>query len=232
MLNRGTPTLVMEIDRAYQVSCGGKHTAVVDCFGNLWTFGDNFQGQLGVPDWEVHRKPVWVSHVPNCRFVSAGWEHTAAINAQNDLYTFGSNDHGQLGISDESVNIPSKFTPTKVLSNIKTVSSGGNHTIAIDFDGNAYACGSNLEGQCGLPEAKIYRTFTKIESLPPADDVVCNQSSLAVDKAGKVWGFGANVSGELGPNLSEFNKKGAVIPKNPEVIENIQLYLPDRKSVV
>lgn len=224
-VTRGTPSLVMDIDKAYQVACGGKHTAVVDCYGNLWTFGENAQGQLGLAHWESQSKPAWVSQVPNARFVSTGWEHTAVIDAHNNLWTFGSNEHGQLGLQEEHAALPACHVPTLVMSQVKSVACGGAHTIAIDIHGHVFACGNNNEGQCGQPQRQDFRSFIHVAHISsPAEQAACNQSSAVLDAQGKVWAFGANCQGELGPHVSHFDKRGQIVIQAPQPIPDLQLY--------
>ncbi len=62
------------------VSCGGGHTAVLTKEGELWIFGANAEGQLGVKG-NYARSPVRVDAFGNGRVVhvSCGGSKSAAI---------------------------------------------------------------------------------------------------------------------------------------------------------
>lgn len=73
------PKLVDAISKVVYVSCGSKHTAVLNDQGIMFTFGTNTQGQLGEPnrtDKSNHPKAIsellgtTVSNISCGRFVS------------------------------------------------------------------------------------------------------------------------------------------------------------------
>ena len=70
--------------RFVQVSCGSDHTAVLDESGNVFTFGENRNGKIGVPQsvtdiWEAHR----VKYSPSIQFrkVKCGGVFTLLLTA-------------------------------------------------------------------------------------------------------------------------------------------------------
>ena len=77
---KAVPTRVKGIPPAAKVACGGGHTAVVTRSGELWVFGANGEGQLGV-SCNVSRNPVMVEKLGHTRVLSiaCGGSKTAAI---------------------------------------------------------------------------------------------------------------------------------------------------------
>ena len=83
-----------------QVACGGSHTLILNQENDVYAFGNNNSGQLGLAPGVND-----VSHIPKCLFffqekvvtwVSAGSEHSAALTVEGYLYSWGSNAEGQL----------------------------------------------------------------------------------------------------------------------------------------
>ena len=82
-----------------ELSLGTNHSAVIDSNGDLWTWGYNNHGQLGLGNWTIYNEPQQVVH-PNKDFdeevtwtqVSLGEYHSAAIDSNGDLWTWGRND--------------------------------------------------------------------------------------------------------------------------------------------
>uniref|UniRef100_A0ACD5X1T7 Uncharacterized protein n=1 Tax=Avena sativa TaxID=4498 RepID=A0ACD5X1T7_AVESA len=85
------PSVVEEIQFLEEVSCGGYHTCVVTDHGDLYSWGSNENGCLGlgvtgmVLSPEVLRSSLF--KLPVCK-VSCGWKHTAVISGE-DIYTWG-----------------------------------------------------------------------------------------------------------------------------------------------
>ncbi|KAG5273945.1 hypothetical protein AALO_G00157470 [Alosa alosa] len=109
------------------VAAGGWHSACISEGGDLYMWGWNESGQLGLPsrrcreeaeqnketvqsesEQEETVEDVFISiqafpalldipHVSEVSSVSCGSRHTAAVSCQGDLYTWGWGDYGQLG---------------------------------------------------------------------------------------------------------------------------------------
>ncbi|XP_015122961.1 E3 ubiquitin-protein ligase MYCBP2 isoform X2 [Diachasma alloeum] len=82
-----------------QVTCGLHHTVVLLQNGEVWSFGSNLYGQLGVGDLVAHAGPVQVKIPTTATQVVAGSNHTAVLTSRGEVYTFGAYQKGQLGMN-------------------------------------------------------------------------------------------------------------------------------------
>ena len=104
----------------------------------LWTWGQNAQGQLGTNDTTDRSTPVTTfAGGTDWKQVSGGGSHTTAIKTDGTLWIWGWNDFGLLGTNDTT----QRNTPVTTFAggtNWKQVAGGSSHTIAIqsvDFTG-------------------------------------------------------------------------------------------------
>ncbi|KAK9309341.1 hypothetical protein QLX08_000965 [Tetragonisca angustula] len=82
-----------------QVSCGLHHTVVLLQNGEVYTFGSNIYGQLGVGDLVAHGGAVHVKLSGIAIQVAAGSNHTVVLTSKGEVFTFGAYQKGQLGIN-------------------------------------------------------------------------------------------------------------------------------------
>ena len=116
-----------------QVSCGLNHTAAIKTDGSLWVWGLNGNGRLGTNDTNTRTTPVTTfTGGNNWKQVSCGGQdHTAAIKTDGTLWTWGRNNFGQLGNISFNVDRSIPSLTTAGGNNWKSVSAGGNHTVAV-----------------------------------------------------------------------------------------------------
>eukprot|EP00958_Prasinococcus_capsulatus_P002961 scaffold266_cov391-Prasinococcus_capsulatus_cf.AAC.13 len=136
--------------------CGGSHSLLLTDAGEVYSWGSNAFGQLGIPK-ELSREIAVPQLVPaftnedTVASVCAGFAHSMALTNAGMLYAFGDNSQGQLGIiKQNSVQIP---TVVESAERFTAVVCGHSHTIAI-AGGKAYAWGLNEMGQLGLGHIK------------------------------------------------------------------------------
>lgn len=96
-----------------QVSCGLHHTVLLLQNGEVYTFGSNMYGQLGVGDLMAHAGPVQIKLPTIATQVAAGSNHTVILTSKGEVYTFGAYQKGQLGMNwwndqNESTNVSSQ----------------------------------------------------------------------------------------------------------------------------
>eukprot|EP00667_Euglena_gracilis_P011268 EG_transcript_11492 len=129
---------------------GFQHSAYL-AGGELYTFGWNANGQLGINSVESQPYPQLVV-APNGRpvvSVSLGHSHSAFI-AGGELYTFGSNVYGQLGLGGAwEWHRPIRAEYNWSQDVVEEVVCGGYHTFARS-GWQWYVFGSNQDGQLGL----------------------------------------------------------------------------------
>ena len=78
-----------------QVSAGMVHSEALDSSGNVWTFGDNTYGQLGLGSKVLKstNKPTQMFSLKNIKQLATG-HHSAAIDAKGALYFWGTGVFG------------------------------------------------------------------------------------------------------------------------------------------
>lgn len=148
---------------------GGYHTLALNLYGNLFTWGHNRVGQLGLgnntgsiisqedPDGDhINPIPELVSSLKGKVIVdiSSGWGHSAVLDTNNNVYMCGRNTNGQLGINPKncSINVNkhayiSEFKLVESLSGLSVVKvvCGGENTACITKEGRLYIWGDQRE---------------------------------------------------------------------------------------
>lgn len=191
------------------VAAGAYYSLAVGNDGNLYTWGSNVYGQLGIGSTTDAHVPTLVS-LPNgvtgwTKIIGAGAFNSLAVGNDGNLYVWGYYGYNELPLGALSGN---QLTPVKVplpdgVTGWKAVAGGIYYTLAIGNDGNIYSCGYNTNGQLGIgyPHASP-NTFVKA-ILPTGitgwKAVTCGvQHTLAIGNDDNLYTCGNNAYGQLG----------------------------------
>ena len=136
------------------VSAGDCHSIALDAEGNIWTWGNNEYGQLGIAGSDpCSLTPVkvlgldGVGYLEDIVSISAGYWHCLAIDADGTLWTWGKHSAGSLGlgnaITEQDSNTPNPvgvvYNLTKqdfqfgIQKAIKAANSSGDFLEALPF---------------------------------------------------------------------------------------------------
>lgn len=211
-----TPTLIFGGESGWKhVSAGSRHTAAIKTDGSLWTWGYNYNGELGIGDVGTgavtnRSTPVTTMVGGNdWKQVSCGEASTAAIKTNGSLWTWGSNAYGELGLGDNiSRNTPS--TSLNATSDWLKVSAGRLSMSAIKFDGSLWSWGLNFSlGTLGIgADATLIIRNTPVTTILGGNDWKNISLSKdpnpayvsAIKTDGSLWVWGVNSNGQLGIN--------------------------------
>ncbi len=174
------------------VSCGTRHTAIVDTKGRLFACGAGDAGQLGTGTREQHTAPMQVEAVKDPVVQTAcGIFHTLVLTAAGKVIAMGGNNFGQLGTGDKRSSVVP--VAVRVLGEEKVVKvAAGHFSAALTNTGKVYVWGTGVFGEYLEP-----KMLSGIRT-PIMDIDVGSDSGAAVDSAGALYSWGANASGELG----------------------------------
>lgn len=155
--------LVEKNESISNIAAGRDHTLAVSNQGNLYSWGANTYGQLGVNSRDNRYFPVQVKgyngggYLTDVILIGAGAEHSLAVRTDGSVWSWGRNNKGQLGQSTNGVNNTYKDmqTPDRVLKgeydtgnaddryikNVDALSAGENFSVVTTRDRNVYAWG-------------------------------------------------------------------------------------------
>ena len=199
--SRRTPVSILGTKKTFcRISGGQYHTSGIDKNGMVWGWGYNGYGQLGDNTTTSRRTPISIVGVKKtfCQ-ISSGYTHVSAIDKNGQVWGWGRNENGQLG-NNSTI---SKLTPISILGAKKTFCQiAGNYynTLCIDKNGLVWGWGNNSDSQLGDNSTTYHLTPI---SILGAKKTFCRIASgfahtIAIDRYGRVWGWGTNVSGQVG----------------------------------
>jgi alpha-tubulin suppressor-like RCC1 family protein len=213
------PTPVLGVPaKAISVAAGAAHTCAIFAGGEVWCWGVNEYGQLGVETnfGVVSRNaPVKVEGIllPQGT-ISAGAHHTCARNAEA-LFCWGLNHRGQLavGSATQNENLPEP-TPVDAPSKTTAIATGGDHTCAIDTPGDLYCWGSNKHSQVSgdTPGEDHYRPVLIDEIDATVASITTGIAHSCAIAQGEVYCWGLNLYGQLGRPTYFLNTDGFPTP--------------------
>jgi len=203
--NYVTPVLIPKLsDKVIQLAAGYKCSSVLTIEGNVYSFGNNYHGQLGFGEPFLGSKTIHNikinSFMPyNVIHVSADNDHSLILTNDGYVYTFGDNECGQLGLGDKN----DRYIPTLIqnLIQIIQVSGGSSHSLVLTNNYQIYAFGDNVYGQLGLGCSyeknivipRLINGFNDIIDISAGAD-----HSLFLTETGQIYSCGDNEYGNLG----------------------------------
>ncbi|XP_065186805.1 regulator of chromosome condensation-like [Sycon ciliatum] len=136
------------------VYCGSFHTfAVVEHGTEVYVFGLNNYGQLGLGDVEMRNMPCRLENFPPAD-VSAkehepqfsGGQHHSLMLYGGRVYAFGRSDYGRLGLGGSDVEV-TEMTQVPGLSNVSHLTTGSAVSLCCDADGKSLSWGMGTNNQ-------------------------------------------------------------------------------------
>ena len=196
-----------------------------DSSGKLYSWGENYSGQLGNGTTENSSMPVCISDIEesplkgkNIVNVYVDFSTMIAKDSDGKLYSWGYNGSGQLGdgTTNES-NIPICISNIENSplngKNIVDVHNYGSTIIAKDSNGKLYTWGENDYGQLGngtgtTENSSMPICISDIENSPLKGKNIVNiywydSAIIAKDSDGKLYSWGRNNFGQLGNETTE-----------------------------
>jgi alpha-tubulin suppressor-like RCC1 family protein len=181
-----------------KVAVGKSHMAAISSNGDLFIWGNNLSGQLGLNDQINRSSPVQLPGLNVWKDVDAS-ESTYAIRTDGGLFTWGLNSNGQLGIST----LITRSSPVQVgTSSWAQVSAGPLHVAAIDSEKRLFSWGQNNVGQLGHNNI-INRSSpvqVGITSWQWFQVSTGGTATLAIRDDKLLYAWGQNFAGQLGIN--------------------------------
>lgn len=196
----------------------GAHTidedGVVYSWGANQNTGENQMGRSDVTDCSLQEPAkmdfTWGGSNVAAQVVEIG-ASVAIITKTGDLYTWGPNNWGQLGRktkkrTDDEAYVASG-TPWKVgISNVVTVSGGGNAVIALTSDNKVYTWGQLIAGNLGRTDIENYKADCiphQVSGLPDGvsftdANALGQWACVVLTESGDIYSWGCNDNGSLG----------------------------------
>jgi alpha-tubulin suppressor-like RCC1 family protein len=189
------------------LACGGLHTFALLKNKDIFCWGKNDFGQLGLGNTTNVSLPTkFEFQFPSpVKALVCGMFHTIAHLINNEIFSWGRNDYGQLGLGGGGGGGGDKSIPTKIefpfTASVKYVACGAYHTFAQLSTSEVYCWGGNTYGQLGVGDKEDKNTPTLLTFEFPAQvkHLVCGcYYTLALLQTNDVFSWGYNLEGQLG----------------------------------
>lgn len=202
-VNTPSKVLLPDEDKFKQVVGGFRFHCALSQSGNIYCWGNNEHGQLGVGNIPTQFSP---QHVNQTNLLGLNFVHmyanagtVCAVTDTGQVYCWGDSTHGQAGLG---FNATSVITPRKVLlpDSVRIVDVRINKDVVCFLSDHQkiYCSGMNNYGQLGLGNpttASINipassQTISNLTKLIAKKDGFC--AIIATDKTTYCWGYGGN----------------------------------------
>jgi alpha-tubulin suppressor-like RCC1 family protein len=186
-------------------------TIALDSNSNLWSWGNNDYGQLGLSDYNYRIFPTRIESDFNWNLfagvssVAANYVgqfgYTIALKTDGTLWGWGANANGELGQGDTNLsNAPAQEITSA--SDWFAIAAGGAHTLAIKTNNTLWAWGFNYYSQLGLGDSEPGTNRITPSQVGTLSDWLTAAAgimhSMVIKTNRTLWAWGNNGAGQLG----------------------------------
>jgi alpha-tubulin suppressor-like RCC1 family protein len=187
-----------------EIAAGRQHSLALNIKGQVFSWGNNRDAQLGLGDKNVRKSPTIIEDLKDKNIVgiACGRDSSFALTKEGEVYSWGRDDFGQLahGRSQRFVSKP-RFVASLENEVITSIHMGEFHGVAVTNDGRLFSWGKNQCGQVGNGNRNNVSMPIQIEALETKTIIAAAAGSghtAAITQDGQLWMFGSGRSGELG----------------------------------
>ncbi|KAM7169896.1 putative E3 ubiquitin-protein ligase HERC4 isoform 1-T2 [Macrochelys suwanniensis] len=207
-----------------QVACGYYHSLALSKGSEVYSWGQNKYGQLGIGyEFKKQTSPQLIKSLLGIPFaqIAAGGAHSFVLTLSGAVFGWGRNKFGQLGLNDENDRYVPNLLKSLRSQKIIHICCGEDHTAALTKEGGVFTFGAGGYGQLGhnstSHEINPRKVFELMGSI--VTQIACGRqhTSAFVPSSGRIYSFGLGGNGQLGTGStsnrkSPFTVKGNWIP--------------------
>lgn len=195
-----------------QISAGYHHSCAITVDGELYMWGKNSNGQLGLGKRAAKVVPLPTKleclNGVTIKMAALGSEHSVAVTDGGEALSWGLGDSGRLGHGHESSILgffknTSEYTPRLIKNlegiKVKNVAAGLLHSACIDENGSVFIFGERAVDKVGFAEVENATTRSMFSKLPYSEEVACGgYHTCVLTRSGELYTWGSNENGCLG----------------------------------
>lgn len=184
------------------VAVGGSHMLALTKKGTVWSWGGNYNGELGrggvVYQDKIADAPAPIDGLPRVVEIEARQDESYALSKDGFAYGWGDNETGQILDSPDSV-VRNHRTPIRVLDSlsITQISLGTPQTAAITREGDVFEWTSS-DYIISKINSSNYLYKVVVDPVHPKCIAAGAGFTILLGEEGNVVGWGDNESGVLG----------------------------------
>uniref|UniRef100_A0A1D1Y3B4 X-linked retinitis pigmentosa GTPase regulator n=1 Tax=Anthurium amnicola TaxID=1678845 RepID=A0A1D1Y3B4_9ARAE len=216
-----------------QIAAGYHHSAAITEDGELFVWGNNSNGQLG-----LGRKAESFVSAPtrvDClvgacvKMVALGSEHSIAVTDEGNALSWGAGGCGRLGHGLQSGILgfsgsSSEYTPRLIKNfeevKVKKIAAGLLHSACIDERGCVFVFGEETTGKLAFGALKNTSTPSIVHELPFSEEIACGgYHTCVITAGGQLYTWGSNENGCLGLGFTD-------MVDTPQRVENSFMKFP------
>ncbi|KAK4305836.1 hypothetical protein Pmani_022306, partial [Petrolisthes manimaculis] len=129
LLDSLLPIEVLKLNQpALSVCAGSCHSLVLTAEGDIYIWGGNTEGQLGLAV-DQQLLPHQLSLPQPVINITCGYYHTVAVTATGDAYSWGDGSEGRLGLCENLLALHTHPQQVPIAEKVVMVAAGNTHTL-------------------------------------------------------------------------------------------------------
>ena len=207
------------------VACGGPYTVLATDTEEVWGFGANARGQLGLGHVMDQLQPCRLDPPKpllswKVELIACGYAHTVFLTDDLSVFSCGANSWGQLGLGDtDDRNHPCKVERLSKVA-VRQLDCGAAHTMVV-------CDGARSDGSLAPPP------IDEVDAPSEGDEGPDEEPDEPGPLGPGVYGFGRNKEGQLG--LGPRSTTPALndqIQRKPVLVETLAGHMAEEESAL